>query len=507
MVRRGRSPSGGRGRVPLYADPRTLIAFSEGSSEYATYLARLERVATRYSYVSAASNDYATFVSAFDALSAGDQTGAVMANVETPWLEMLMTTDAEGKDAAWLTDPAVVSEASRQGVTIGAGTTLDQYKAIGIKLWRDCADYARSRGCTRIIHYASPSWSFSFTGGPPRAGVRPNATGQTCWPAGPSDAFDDFSAAGELWALFAAQANSDAFGAGFYSFCPTSDDYSQLVESTTLAAYGWGRTLADGTTPASTDFDLDSLRYWTGQNSRAMAAKLRKWLSYWSATESASRWGYGSRNRIAAIVFPCGNNANRDNFVDYHHWSGMGVKDPSETAACELGAMFYDLDDNQLAGVADNGRADEVWIWDSAAFYHITQFVSQVGTGSTEAQKLIMRERCAMEKLVFGRPIVGTGEAAILGSTDVADHDTWYASNCMPDSTCNTTTAYWWKLVGGNQLPSPCVLDQSSPLAEWLDFSADIKQPAGVNALRHFVSDRNVTTVELCRAAMDAAGR
>ena len=52
---------------------------------------------------------------------------------------------------------------------------------------------------------------------------------------------------------------------------------------------------------------------------------------------------------------------------------------------------------------------------------------------------------------------------------------------------------------GGSKIPSPCVLDETTPLAPWLDFSEAITTSDIHQALRHYIADYNCKYVEALR--------
>ena len=77
--------------------------------------------------------------------------------------------------------------------------------------------------------------------------------------------------------------------------------------------------------------------------------------------------------------------------------------------------------------------------------------------------------------------------------------DGWWARN--GDGAENRV---WYDLLdGGNKLPSPCVLDQNSPLAPWLNFNSQITTNHIHEALKNYISDYNCRYVEAVRETID----
>lgn len=489
--------AGGGGAPILYADPSLLIAFSSGDSEYAAYAARISAVTTYYKFLDPSTQTYDGFVTAFAALSATDKR-RILLNMEYPWLEVLMQLDSEGVDATWRTDAAVIAEGSRQGYTIGVGTTLAQYRAIAAKLWRDCCDYALANGCESVTCYGSAGLSFSEPTGAPWAGWFPSlpASGTTYWLSDPTfhPTIGQQSATittGQGAAhLIAAQRNATHHGLGMYSWVPVGSQADNEIAS--WSASGIVRKNASGTvTPDFVRSDLDT---WTKATTQ--------WLpqAYADLADSALAASQITSDQfpksLCTIVFPPCVPPYVGGYVENQRWTGLGMKTTAGWLANEVMPFLQPANSDTRKG----RRPDAVMLWCDVRSYFST-YPSNARAGGN-AERLTNMARNAHEVEFLKRTASPAGDPFPYGSTTQATLDTWYTNNSLADGWWNTdANGPWWKRVGGNQLGSACTLDNTSPLAPYLNFSANITRTHVLTAIRHYASEKMASAVESCASA------
>jgi len=496
----------GVGQTVLYADPRTLIAFSPSDPEYAAYESRLSAVSTRYTYLACpaisghAANTYAAFVSAFDSLSTGDKAGAIMVNLEdTYWLTILNQPDTSGVNSAWQTAPEIIEEFSRQSVTLNGSTTLDTYRQVAAQLWNDAADYALGQGASDVIHYASVGQSFSDFTGVPRGGIRTYApaSGVSWWTTGSPlmrDSYDTVVSTAALKGLMLGQTNASAHGCSIYCFIPNSSRADAVMSHYASAS---ATRYSAGSIPQATDFDSSDLRHWVRDTARRQLAEYVRACVKTHETLGVSAAGVPSRTD--AVLLGCGTPILTGSFINWQHWNGLLMRTADRVAEDEVAALF-------MAGDVDGPlfrSPRRIWFWHSAQYYFVSLATNTLASSNTVAPT-----RWSHEVDLFQRPAYTPGEP--IGSTSQATQNAWFAANCMGDSWWNSGSAgHWWTVGSGSMLPSPCVLDSTCPLVTggWLTLDHSITRAEVVTAIKHWVSDTTVGGVEAARTALDAIRR
>jgi hypothetical protein len=499
--RRGRNRSGGAGGLPaIYADPALAIAFTDSDPEWHTYAGRVARAARRYTYMAVVGQTYADFTADFDALDATEK-AAVMVNLEYPWLEILMQRDDEGVDAAWLVDAAVLAEGTRQSITIDGGTTLAQFRTLAITLWREATTYALANGCSMVMHYGSAGLSFSEPTGAPWGGWAETArpSGRTYWL---SDAVSHPSAEEKrttistqngMASLIAAQRGATHHGVGMYCFVPSGDYADEIIDEWTED--GIVRKNTDGET-VTPDYERDDLDHWTAVTSKWWPRLYVDFADDALADEAIEADDYPSS--IAAMVFGPGIQAAVGDFRNRQQWAGLGMKTIDGYIGNEITPLYTDPTED-----ADkNRRPDALVVWADMRYYFVTEVIrARTAGGDLERQTNIMR--FAMEAELFGRDRDPAGDGFPFGETTQATLDAWYEANSLGDGWWNTDAeGDWWTVAGGSQLPAGLTLDSSCPLAPWLDFTADIGRAEVVTALRHYVSEKSVKSIEAASAVV-----
>jgi hypothetical protein len=504
-------------RFPIFVEPGRAICFDSSDPEYAAYKYRLDAVCAPYHTVEVnaaggyQANTYGSFTVLFDALPDDLKYGPIMVNLgELSFLLMLLAGDADTPSASWYTTylATVQEEFTRQGLgTASAATPMATWKQAAIGCVGDCCSYALANGASRAIFYGSSVSAFSQSTGPPRAGFYsspPDAT-HTWWEQGGDlsqpgigISFANAVTAGKFWALGQAQFGASAQGVACYSFLPDGTVGDEMIPY-------WASGILGRKNPAnsyvSPDFAKDDLYYWHG---RTFAQVFRK---YREAMDDSVGQGtldpLVAQQKVAAIIFPGGAEATQvQNYVQQQRMSVLASKEPARFVANSIEPMFSAADANSPLV----GPPDEIWFWDAPTYFWITLSTLQRSASSSGTQKTIDRTRIGIEKRLFGRPARVVGEP--FGSATWTDHDTWNAANSLGDSFWNSAGALWWTTGGGSQLTAPCVLDPvSGPLAPWLDTSANITREHVIKAIRHWLSDHNVTIVEQSRAAITATGR
>lgn len=499
--RSGRTRRGGGsvGLPPLYVDPITLIAFADTDDEFGGYETALLRVANRYTYVGA--TDYQDFADQFDELTAAQKAGAVMVNIEFPFLAILQRGDSEGVLAAWVTDPNVLTEATRQSVTIDGASTLDDFRALAQACWQDAVDYAVAGGSSYAFHYAS-RLSVSASNGVPRAGIKAAApaNGLSWWTTGsgsdPVTAYTDMLADNQIGPLATAQNNAPGHGLAVYSFVPNSPEWLAYAGDWTSASAV--RKDADGNT-LGTDFSATDLPHW-------VAASIRPQPQLWrdacdDAVTALDLDAADVPDEVVAIVLAPGTEGRRNDFIDYQHWAGLGAKSVSGWLDSEVVPLFTSGDDDDPTF----GPPEKVAIWTNATYYFVTQATNQGDANTTALELIANRIRHALEVELFGRDPDPVGDPAPWGSSVMATQDAWYLANSLRDEWWNDGSAGdWWTVAGGSQLPAGTTLDEDSPLAPWLDFTNDIGRTEVLTALRHYISTKMLDAVKAASAAISA---
>lgn len=499
----------GVGKVPIYVDPRIVLGFDEGDDEFAAYAERLEAVSSRFTYLSAdatggnVSNTYASVVAQYEALSAADRARPVMVNAEYPWLAILQTEEGGAVSSSWTdgtTYPQVQVEFTRQGLgTVSGSTTLAELQAAAQGLYNDISAELTSQGCPMVVHYASVGLSFSDFAGVPRGGLRASApaNGRSWFSKNPytiREAIDIEIDGKVIRYLTEAQSDDAVHGAAMYCFVPNSTRFTANIANYTSSQIT--RKNAAGTT-VSPDFHADDLRFWVRDTSRRLIAEYRRAMHKSYANEGLSASLIPTK--VCAIVHGFGIPALMGSFINWQHWIGLGMKDVTRTAEDEFAALF-------TAGDADSplaGGPDMVMVWHSAKYYFVTIPFLNTNTDN-DVQKQTFMVRWAHEVDFFGRPAFTSGEP--VGNTNQTTQNTWFQTHQMGDGYW-VDDVPWWTVAGGSQLPSPCVLDGTTELAPWLDFTGDIYTSDVKLAIRHCVSEKSTALQETARTTLEGIRR
>jgi hypothetical protein len=503
--------------VQVFAEPGRVICFSEGSSEFNSYLARFDAAALRYHTVEVnaagghEANTFGSFTELFDALPDEKRLGPIMVNIgELTWLLMLSADYRSSPSSSWYTTylPTVQEELDRLGLGTASGSTpISTYKQAAVSVIDDCISYALERGASKCILYGTTGpHSFSQSTGPPRAGFYsspPDAT-RSWWYEG-----GDLSQPGlvrtvdngvdnqQYWAVAQAQRSATAHGVPVYSFLPDGSIGDAMIPY-------WASGILDRKSPAngfvSPDFLKDDLYYWHRLMYAQMVAQYRR-----ARVDSLGQGTLQSETtlqKVAAIVFAGGAESTQfSNYVQQQRMSLLASKEPARFAANTIAAMFQPGDANS----ALVGGPDELWFWDAPVYFWITYPTFNRAASGATTQKGIDIARIAIEKRLFRRPARTVGEP--FGSAVWTDHDTWNAANNLGDAFWHTSGALWWTVVGGNQLTAPCELDPfGGPLAAWLNPAVDITREHVLTAIRHWLTDHNLQCLEQTRTTLASIG-
>ena len=511
--------TGGTGGVTvasfsLFADPRLMIPLGTSDALYQGFSDRLAAVATFYRYISptatggyTANTSLATLTH-FNDLPAVEKAMPIMPNAEFPWLEILAHGDTEPLDPTWQTDNTVIAEAAIQGMgTPDSSWGITQYRNLAIACWNDITAGLTAAGVTMVAHYASTSVAFGSYFGVPNGALRYTAPvtgtdnwfrGNLAWHKTLEDTFADSVAQGKLTALRRAQVGA-IDGAAAYSFIPNS---GKAVEEIDRWANSAERDDIHGNI-LSPDFTVADLRRATRITSRRM------WGEYRSAIQDTIDDGGLTQSEypshVAAIVFGSAINAQLSIRIVRQAQFGLYAKDPTLAAADEVVAMFDPGDDNWP--LAD--PPDSIWFWHSGDYYFWTEPSRTTVPGPSITTDYIRQTnmmRWSHEVDFLQRPWPPTADDFPWGATgDVTTHE-WYEDNRMSDDWWTNQSSVWWTVAGGSQLPAPCVLDQTSLLAPYLDWSANITWTHIRRAVRAAVAEQLVSGVEEARAALTTIG-
>lgn len=500
----GEASQGGSGAgVALFADPALLIAFTSSDPEYAEYEARILAAAGRYRFLNGGACTWSAFLSGYGALTAAEK-ASVMLNIEEPWLAVLSRRTDLGVVEAWRTDPAVLDEAARKGVTIDGSTTLDQFRSLAYGLWNDATEHAAANGSSRIVHYGTTGVAFSEPTGAPRAGWRYDSdqppSGATYWQADATyhptmdEAVATLRDQDALASLMRASSGTAVLhhAPGIYSYVP-------------LGSAAWS-TIADWTYPGVTrrsagstvlpDYAAADLLHWVKATARREVQAYRDLADAYLADGRISSADYPPG--IAPVVFPPCVQATVGDFRQSNQWHGFAMKDTATWVEAELVAMFSEQGIDSPAATA---RPDAVYLWCDVRTYFLTRAIAARAGG--DAERLTNQTRFAWERDVFGRDPDPAGDPFPWGSTTQATLDAWHLANSLGDGWWVTDAeGPWWTVAGGSQLPGGLSIGPSCAIAEWLSFDADIGRAEVVLALRHFVSDRMASAVESAAEAL-----
>jgi hypothetical protein len=511
---------------PLYYEPDLMVAFYKNEPEYAYYANEMKKYGSAYKYLSPrATGGYATCtynatIATFEYFSDEEKAMPIMINAEYPWLEILYRKNSSELDSKWITDPTVVQEAQRQGVTL-TGLTLAGYKEIAVRCWTDIVERMRNRGCPKMIHYASTAQAFSdYTGVPVgmlEYGPLPGVTETHYWYQANSvynptmrENFNTKINENSYGAMARAQSNADAHGAAAYCFVPNSARGICGISSWSstdivLRGYSGGTSFTN-----ATDFTQAVLE----DAVKVTSAKM--WLEYYRACNESVSLGFMARRdmpqKIAPIVIysiesiflfanPGGGWRSR------YKWHGSQNKDPEKTAENEIAAIFRTNSRIDYTTYDEIKLPDEIWIWDARRYYNLnipSQFFDNPSVVTKDKVECWMM-RNALEREFFGRPQLSSGNT-LWYTASTGDNITYYRDNSLSNYFWNNISSVWWGFSGGtftNMLPSPCKLDQTSSLAPWLNFNQTIFRNDVFKAINHKLSTDSLNYIIKAREKLN----
>ena len=444
----------------------------------------------------------------------------------------------------WRNDPQVIDEFARQaamnaphlsgGLTPGSeGTTIATFKAVAKRFYNDMAAYVKSRGTECVIQYGDFGTSLMQSDGVPRVALRSQnaANGRSWWRREfwyPNlyDSITYSKEKGILKDLADASLSADLYGGSVYNWFPNIGDAGAVGAWYTpldrLIANGGGSSVA------SSDFNLDDLNYWAAKGAGALMHEYYNYVDDLATSQSNPAYKKGCAMIVqldAPVISQAG--AAGGGLYAAQKWGYM--KDPTLAADIDIFGAFGATDDN----VPNLRKPDQIWVWSSA--WYNNKLLFECGTGNAgDATPLfgndeltarfgILTARSQVEKRIFQRPMMETTPGAGGFTSESEILQTWGTSNTTPHAQTirlqwlerNTLpNVYWdarigeqytegvsnnvrfWSPATGNCLPSPCVLDKTSPIAAYLNFNNDIYKNDVRVAFKKWVSDQNVQAIE-----------
>lgn len=498
-------------------DPAQSFGFnaSDNASAYETYSARLALSAPPYKYVGSIGT-YAEAAAAVDALTAEEKSRPVMLDLEFPWLAILWRMDSDGVPASpnrWdeLYPAECAAEATRQGITLDGTTTLETWKTAAKAVNQDAQSYAKAQGCAYVVGYFYGTPPFSEGTGVPCGGLHytPPASANSYFLANADyhPTLDEQSAErvaeGSIGDMGDAQANADACTASVYCNVCSGDRADDVLPDTAIA----GVTRKTGTgDAASPDYTSDVLSHWVrATTSRLMqSAHAAQGAAVAAGSMSAANLG----KPICPIIWGPEVRAFTGEFEEWNHWMGPTGKSITRWAEDEV-AAFNAVPDSDAPAVR---KPPKIFVFNDVRYYWLTIPTTYSSSDATYGWR-VRRARWALEVALFGRPCPDTShpvadETTLLGVTTQASQDAFFdnAYSFMSDSWWQTgASGSWWSSGGGSLIPSPCVLDSSSPLVTggWITLSGFPKvRSTIITAIRHWLSDRTCQAAEAARAAL-----
>lgn len=448
------------------------------------------------------------------------------------------------------------------GLTPGsAQTNLGVVRRVGEKQWNDLSVYALGNGdgsyssspkARYVIHYAgAPA---DANNGVPRSGIRriPNTTKRSYWERNEFlFDFDDIYDGGETSfdrtnSLYGSQTMASETAVSFYNTYPQSQEWA-VGATFWFTDFDAGNRKNPEGTALSSDYSFADLLYWQTKEHASIIGQYNHALAEYNITNQTAP------EKFAAIVTPMWSYEGGEiTEILWNAWSGSR-KDPRLAAAMDAASLFSRRDqDNPITK-----SPDSVWVWDATHYYWIdiptkstyTPENSQSSPGnhptewpgystylSTNDPKVLnagvigqtMFARNYLEKMLFGRPEYPTALLQLIESDGIssggidgvsvnqargdiqARTGKWIFDNSLTDAWWVTNPYYihaenrvWYDPIGGSQLPSPCVLDQDSPLAPWLNFNSEIRTTDVIEAMRNYVSDYSCRYVESFKDQID----
>jgi hypothetical protein len=468
--------------------------------EYATYAVLLRNQGVK-NFLLTSTYTYAATTALIDAANPADYDYAFLGNLETPWLGILTATAVNG---AWISDANVIGERTRQ---VGLGRsfnaigsmTLAEFQDLTQYLWNSVSTYAISKGFTTVCHYSTPPGGFSVGGvyGVPSSAKflsMPGGITTNWWTTGSTanqwdDRWTAQAAANTTKQVFFAHRNATHHGVAFYNFAPLGGLTVNDTLVTNIASTDT-RKNSSNTTISPPALTLPDVRYWVGDTVGDYIRKYKE--QYVGATGVALN---ELPSKTIAIHLEGDVHMIWGTPQYYNHILGPAAKNPTDSATYEFAPSF---DQTVTTTKQASLPPDEIWYWHANSYYFKTVPGNNVATlllGDLASQRSGY-ETCAirvgLEKAFFKRPIYDAGEP--YGSLVDATQDAWYLANNMGDNFWWDSGANpnWWLLAGGNQLPAPCVLDATSPLAPYLNFTANITRAHVKKAILMWLAQRAV---------------
>jgi len=509
--------------LPFYVEADLLgLGFDSASSPGAApYVEQMAEHAQLYYYMQAnASNNYAAntynrVVEVIASMTPEEKARPWMLNIEYPWLEILEQLDTEGIDPAWESQHAATLQEEADRLSMPK-TTLAEYKALAIKLWQDLSDLAIASGCPFHVHYGA-AIAFQDSVGVPYGARRstPFSTGMHRVSTDPvyymtmRERFDLEIAGGKYRDLAKAQSHAPAHGIGSYCLLPNG---TRVEESGAIPLWSTSAIRYDENDVAqSHTFDAEQNRLWVQETSRRMTGEYKRAMdrSYELGMITADE----RPSSIHIITFGPFIPAFGDSAISWQHWNGVGMKDIDKTITDEIMSLFLPANADSSEVYAPDG----IWWWCDVSYYFRQLVTNQYDTGG-----LVAFSRWSAEVDWLGRPALVTSgpllsEPEKFGAqgTPPVGYTSWWSyhkdfatTHSMGNSWWNSGVAgFWYTVAGGSQLPEPCVLDENSPLAPYLDFTHDITRDHVVAAIPYVLSDKSVEFVKRAAAALSTVWR
>jgi hypothetical protein len=199
------------------------------------------------------------------------------------------------------------------------------------------------------------------------------------------------------------------------------------------------------------------------------------------------------------------------------------MKDPVLAADIDIFGAFGATD----ANVPDMRKPDQIWVRSSSLYNNKLLFES--GTGNhADASSLgypddnftarfaVLTARSQLEKILFKREMMEENEAILLGnsnqftpneSSTQEERLQWLEENTLPSvywdarvgeqySEGSSNNVRFWSAATGNCLPAPCVFDQTSPIAAYLNGNNDIYKNDVRVAIKKWISEEQTSAIE-----------
>lgn len=536
--------------IPVYADFSKLIQF--GDSEYGTNLgySSASEYQTRLSSTNCvdckwiAGRTYGDAINQFNSLSP-EKKKCINVNIEIPWSYILLAkfnNDAVNQRFY----PAVRSEWERMYGSLNGIepiTGLNYYNAndlalknTAVRLWQDIVTYMKNNGAERVIHYVYPPENIADGYYGSQLGIPISGYRETIFPKGichsywykedKNDAFFTYSVNpflatlvfGNYSLVSAANSNASSYGLGAYNYFPNLPNPG-ITKWKLTYNYDNFRKKPDGS-GETYNFELEDLKYWTKVSHGNLVQGARDILYQYGVTYA----------NISPVVWPTmfASYRNLAFTRSLNHWNedSQGI---TLMADIIVDGFFGNRDIDSMELFDPYSRPNSITIWTESSYYK-AQYVglnincldfncTNCPAGSSGDIKIT---RSVIEKLLFERPqvgisgISGTIQDEPIGINNQNQHKEWYdnnnlgntfwaGSNWVENPACNATLnqTVWWTPSDGSLLPPPCTINQSSVLAPWLNFNNSITTQDIRRAIRHWVTDQNITFIESLRQKLN----